>query len=119
MEELRAKSPEELNLILEELVLQVYPILKEKLKKIVLFGSYARGDYDAESDIDVMIMVNADERELKKYGTSLSDIILTLDLKYDVLIAEIVQSYHQFIRYLDVLPFYQNIQNEGIVFYEQ
>jgi tRNA nucleotidyltransferase (CCA-adding enzyme) len=58
LQELTAKSPEELKMILNELIERVRPVFGDKLKKVVLFGSYARGDYDAESDVDVMLMVN-------------------------------------------------------------
>jgi hypothetical protein len=30
----------------------------DRLNGIVLFGSYARGDYDEESDIDLMMLLN-------------------------------------------------------------
>jgi hypothetical protein len=46
LQQLTAKSPEELNQILKELTERVLPLFGDKLKKIVLFGSYARGDYD-------------------------------------------------------------------------
>ena len=61
MERLTAKSKEELDVILQELVNRTQPVFGNKLIKIVLFGSYARGDFDAESDIDVMVMVNEDD----------------------------------------------------------
>jgi uncharacterized protein len=60
--------------------------LGEKLEKVILFGSYARGDYDEESDIDIMVIadialgeanetrdkINAKTRDLDK-NRSLSD----------------------------------------------
>ncbi|MEG1972553.1 MAG: nucleotidyltransferase domain-containing protein, partial [Oscillospiraceae bacterium] len=29
----------------------------DKLDAVILYGSYARGDYDSESDIDIMVRV--------------------------------------------------------------
>jgi predicted nucleotidyltransferase len=40
-------------MILNELIERVRPVFGDKLKKVILFGSYARGDYDAESDVDI------------------------------------------------------------------
>jgi len=36
-----------------------------KLCDLRLFGSYARGDYDEESDIDILIVLDMDEIEIK------------------------------------------------------
>ncbi len=36
--------------------------LKNRLKKIILFGSYARGDYNQGSDYDILIVVDKKER---------------------------------------------------------
>ncbi len=33
--------------------------LNEEIKGVYLFGSYARGDYDSESDIDILIITNS------------------------------------------------------------
>jgi predicted nucleotidyltransferase len=37
---------------------------KGRIKKIILFGSYARGDYDEESDIDILIIGDVPQREV-------------------------------------------------------
>lgn len=41
-------------------------LFKEKLNKIILYGSYARGDNTEESDIDIMIVLNCDIDKVKK-----------------------------------------------------
>ncbi len=56
MTRLTAKTESELKQILDELLKYVTPIFSEKLKRVILFGSYARGDYDEELDIDVMFL---------------------------------------------------------------
>jgi predicted nucleotidyltransferase len=94
--ELTAKSPEELKIILNELIDRVRPVFGDKLKKVILFGSYARGDYDAESDVDLMFMINEDEADLGKYSENITDIVVDLDLKYDVVLATILQSEPKF-----------------------
>lgn len=38
--------------------LELKNLLGEKLKKLILFGSYSRGDYDRESDIDLIGLVD-------------------------------------------------------------
>lgn len=63
MEPLQTKSKKELDTILQKFINRAQPVFGDKLKRIVLFGSYARGNYDAESDIDLIIMIDEDEDE--------------------------------------------------------
>ena len=43
----------ELDIVLKELTEQIYDLLGDKLDKVVLYGSYARGDNTEESDVMV------------------------------------------------------------------
>ena len=36
---------------------------KDKIEEIIVFGSYARGDFNEDSDIDILIIVNDDKIE--------------------------------------------------------
>ena len=42
-------------------------IFGNKLISVILYGSYARGDYEDFSDIDIMVLVDMDKMELGKY----------------------------------------------------
>jgi predicted nucleotidyltransferase len=118
MNGLTAKTKEELKTITDELIGNIRPVFGDRLKKVILYGSYARGDYDEESDIDVMLMLNEDETALKEYSHKITDIVVELDLKYDVVLSTILQSEKKFIKYQDAMPFYSNVVNEGVVLYE-
>ena len=48
-------TPELINYIVEKLVREIQP------EKIILFGSYARGDFDRDSDLDLFIIKDAKE----------------------------------------------------------
>lgn len=52
-------------LALKELKSVLSTLLDKRLLRFVLYGSRARGDYDADSDIDVAIIVKGLTRELK------------------------------------------------------
>jgi len=52
------------NIIYNEVSTKVRSALGDKLNKIILYGSYARGDYDVESDIDIMVLADISENEL-------------------------------------------------------
>ena len=64
--------PEVTNVLLERYVEEIKKIYGEQLKSVILYGSYARGDFKADSDIDVMILVDLSDIEIEKYGEQLS-----------------------------------------------
>ena len=41
----------------KDIILIMKRMLISKLSKIILYGSYARGDYRENSDVDVMLLV--------------------------------------------------------------
>ena len=54
----------------------VKKILGDDLKKIILYGSYARGDYSENSDIDIMVLTTL--TAAKSNGWSRKSMILLL-----------------------------------------
>lgn len=61
----------------------LHPVFKKhNIKKAVLFGSYAKGEADAKSDID--IMVDSNLRGLAFYGL-LEDVVNAVGLQVDLL----------------------------------
>lgn len=48
-------------------------IFGARLQNVILYGSYARGEQDAESDIDVMALVDLPKEELVRYRRRVSD----------------------------------------------
>jgi uncharacterized protein len=89
----------------------------KNLVKIILYGSYARNSQDNYSDMDIMILVDAEEENIKKYEDDFKDTIFELSLKYDILLSIIFKSNDQFNKYSEILPFYMNIDREGIELY--
>ena len=89
-------------------------IVGDRLRGIVLFGSYARGDYDAESDVDFFVIIDCPAGELSRYSEELCFPASRLSLKYGVSVSISVADLHSFSRYKRHLPFYENIEREGI-----
>lgn len=104
--------------ILEEYIKGLISVAGNNLKQVILYGSYARGDYNSEkeqSDIDIMILVDASEEEIKSIQKKVLDYSYDIDLKYNVLLSPIVESvknYNDRVRYIQ---FYKNIENEGVL----
>lgn len=107
----KAKLKKILNLATKE----IRCIFGEKLCEIILFGSYARGDFDQESDIDIIVLVDMPDIELNNYISVVTDATYDLDLKYNVLLSIILKDINQFNRWKNTLPFYMNIVKEGVM----
>ena len=84
------------------------------LKNVILFGSYARGDYDAESDIDIMLLVDMPAEKLATYRKAIIERLTDLDLEYGVFTSVKLQDLPTFEKWKDTLPFYQKILSEGV-----
>lgn len=60
------------NVLLGQYVEEIRKIYGKKLKSVILYGSYARGDFKPDSDIDIMILVDSTEMEIEELGKQLS-----------------------------------------------
>lgn len=89
-------------------------IFKDKLRDVLLFGSYARGNFDGESDIDIFVLVDMDDIELNNFISIVTDSIYELDLNYNVVISVILKSINHFEKWKNTLPFYANVLKEGV-----
>jgi len=103
-----------LDLITNQVVLAAKSSLGSKLDKVILYGSYARGDYDNESDIDIMVLADIPRDDCWKERKKISELTGWLDLEYGVLVSLHVSDCRTFYKYIDDLPFYTNVLKEGI-----
>lgn len=56
----------ELNLILQTMTRAYQAVYESNVVKIILYGSYAGGDYQEESDIDIVAIVWGDRKNFSK-----------------------------------------------------
>ncbi|MCM1128183.1 MAG: nucleotidyltransferase domain-containing protein [Lachnoclostridium sp.] len=83
------------------------------LKEIFLYGSYARGDFNKESDIDIAAIVKGNRTELQEKLKKVWDVSADVGLEHDVVVSPIVIPLDEFEEYKDKLPYYMNILKEG------
>lgn len=107
----------ELKSILDKLSASLKAVYGNKLKAIILYGSVARGTATPESDIDIMVLVDFSTEELKKYADKLCDVSTDFALQYFKVFSIIDVCYAEFSEWQQVLPFYRNVANEGVVLY--
>ena len=106
--------PERVHDIVYGFAQQLKLIYGESLKKIVVYGSYARGDYNNYSDVDIMILVDSSEAQIKKRFNDVCDLAFDYELKYGIVISPLVKNEEHFMKWSETLPFYRNVKLEGV-----
>ena len=104
----------ELNTILKKMTEIYYYVYGDDVVRIILYGSYARGDYQNDSDIDIVAIVRGDRVDLQNRLKKIWDISSDLELEYGTIVSPTVIPFSEFEQYKDDLPYYKNIQNEGV-----
>ena len=98
-----------------EIVRQIQQTMRQTEPSVttILYGSEARGDARADSDIDLLIMLEGDKRDLKRESL-ISGALYDLELSTGVLISPMIMLRKQWENRPFKTPFYINVMNEGI-----
>ena len=97
--------------ILREFRQEVEKLYGKRLKSIILYGSWARGDATVDSDIDLLIILEgkiAPGREIDR----MIDIITELNLKHGVLLSVVPVSEEDYLTINS--PLLINVRREGV-----
>jgi predicted nucleotidyltransferase len=110
--------PQTIHTLLLEYLAELQRIYGSHLKSVILYGSYARGDYSPESDIDIMILVDLKDDEIDQYSDDLAELGFEYNLDHNVWMMPVVKNIEHFNYWVSAYPFYNNVQKEGITLYE-
>ncbi|MCL2425918.1 MAG: nucleotidyltransferase domain-containing protein [Oscillospiraceae bacterium] len=111
---MKALEQSELNMVLNLFVNECVNLFGDKLSDIILFGSYARGDFADDSDIDVMVVFDIGEHEIRKYFKQVCHIASEIDLQYNVNMVPVLQSKAVYDDLKNSFGFCRNVENEGV-----
>lgn len=103
----------QLNKISKEMVECYRVVYGSDIVEIILYGSYARGDYVEDSDIDIVAVVHGSRVDLQEKLKAVWDVSAELGLENDIVVSPTVIPYDEFARYKQSLPYYRNIVKEG------
>lgn len=106
----RMRSAEEINSIVGEIKEYLIEIYKDKIKQVIIYGSFARNEATKESDIDVLVVIS-DELDSFKVRESLSEFLFEILLEKGELISLIAIPESIFKTYNS--PFLLNVKEEG------
>ena len=81
---------------------------------VILYGSYARGDYNSDSDLDILILLNKTKisREDEK---SVKYPLYDIEFETGKIISPFVLAKKEWETQHKITPFYENVTREGIV----
>ena len=107
--------PKNMENLLEEYRKAIAEVFGQHEIRIILYGSYARGDFQVDSDLDIMVLADMAPEDVSYYADKLYDITYDFETKYDVEINPIVQSKKTYEQWKNAYPFFKNIEKEGVV----
>ena len=88
----------------------------DRLSKIILYGSYARGDFNEESDIDFLVLLNDEEVRASKEILNTYKLLYRLTLENNIEVSMFAAAKKKYD--LATKAFYRFIKKEGITIYE-
>lgn len=84
----------------------------DRLAEVLLYGSYARGDFHEESDVDFMVVLKDEKLVGLKEVRNISVATYDLILKYGVLISSIPTTLHKMAT--SQMPLYINVRKDAL-----
>ena len=110
---MQALTQKKLDIVLNDFIYDCNVVFKDKLYDVRLFGSYARGDYNNDSDIDLMVILDMDDNDVRKRRHDICRIAATLELKYGVTISPVLYGKDEF-NSRKTFGFCKNVDTEGV-----
>ena len=77
------------------------------------------GDFNESSDIDIMILTDLSNDEIVEYRDKIWDYAYDIesDNNFDIDLSPLVKNIDSYNKRIEVVPFYMNVQKEGVVLY--
>ncbi|MCL2160143.1 MAG: nucleotidyltransferase domain-containing protein [Oscillospiraceae bacterium] len=96
-------------LSIEEIKSYIEPVVeKYPIEKVILFGSYARGDAKETSDVDLVVESGGKMRNIKIFTLG-GELLNALPVRVDV---------YDILEIANPSAMYENIRKEGVIIYE-
>jgi len=85
---------------------------QEPQAEIILYGSYARGDYKSDSDVDILILLKKDKISYSD-EKRISYPLYALEFKTGQIISPLILPKKRWENKFVATPLYENVQKEG------
>ena len=108
------RTKKEISPVITAYVKEMRKILGNDFHKAYLYGSYARNEFTEDSDIDIAIFTDRPSNEFYLLINKIAELTFDYNVKYDLILSPVFQNETEYQRMLKVVPYFQNIQKEGI-----
>jgi len=99
--------------ILDEFAKKLTKRFGRRVRKVILFGSAARGEMHKESDIDILVVVDKKDDAITR---RIEDIAFDMMERIGVLISPVVVGEHAYTdMHKERYPFIVNVEEEGVI----
>lgn len=99
---------------------QIVPGLRDiygtLIDSVILYGSTARGTGTEDSDVDIAVLIRSGAT--KEMREQMLDLVVNLELACGKVLSVLCIDYEKYTEWKDTLPFYQNIQKDGVVLWQ-
>ena len=93
--------------------------MEKDLVKVILYGSCARGDYKASSDVDIALLMRGSRTDSWKYTDQIDETATELASRYFAVVNFVLLPYDEFEEKKSWYGYFKNIEQEGILLYGQ
>lgn len=103
--------------ILDAFVEELKPIYGKALKKVILFGSYARGEEHDGSDVDILLLLDMTDANIERCDDALCELVYEHEVHDHITISPITMSFADYSRWKNVHEFLLNVCEDGVSLY--
>lgn len=103
--------------VLDDFIDEAKSIYGRDLKKVILFGSYARNEQNPDADIDLITIVRMSKAEIAEYDQELKNASKEITSFYGITVHPIALAEEEYEHGKDKLSLYQEIHSDGKILY--
>ena len=104
----------ELFKIIKDLRIRLEFLFKDEKIEVILFGSYARGDMQEGSDIDLLFLVDSSRQTIQEKHWQVGEAAAEVLMDHGIVVSPIVENRAYYHANANILPFFKNVQREGV-----
>lgn len=101
----------------KDVVILIQERMHADISQVILYGSCARGDYTADSDIDIALLTKGGRKDVKKYSTILAEVATELAMRYYVVVNFVCIPCIEFMQKKSWYPYFKSIEQDGEILY--
>ncbi len=95
---------------------ELHGVYGSSMCKVILYGSYARGEQEQDSDVDIALLLQ--DKGSEEMHDRMLDIVVDYELELAVTLSVVPIEMKQYQEWRTSLPFYKNLDKDGIILWK-